>query len=384
MNEQTKVGDPELTIHTASAIDAVIESQPDTTAEISPCQENTTAGSIAEPLTSLMETAQGVDHNQQMFESIQRASDIIKSSIPVLGLDNTTAAFAKTMQNVGQSTIDICHYTGEIGKSLIEGFAYAANALVKSQAYTAIQGISDSFSQVLSGIAQINLTPMLDMLRSLHLDFDLHGFRNRYTKALYECRWFPYINDDMPLTYIIDISEALVNTREGSKNRMHKLDKIIFDAYNKTTIETIRKSWPATGIPAYQRRIMNEAVASYYRKQYALTAIVLASTWDTIIISKTQEKLSMRDVSIKTAVTSLVQTNNLADLCATFFDEYIRYPCYEPSEIKPDVPGRNGYFHGMLNRYPSRKEALNAIIFTDFLCHLKPIAREDCIHTQSS
>ena len=43
--------------------------------------------------------------------------------------------------------------------------------------------------------------------------------------------------------------------------------------------------------------------------------------------------------------------------------------------MKEDVPGRHGIAHCWYNKYPTKKAALNAILFTDFLLNLQ--AREE-------
>ena len=60
----------------------------------------------------------------------------------------------------------------------------------------------------------------------------------------------------------------------------------------------------------------------------------------------------------------------------SFFDEYIMYNCESVEEVKEDVPGRNSSAHSWYNKYPSRKAALNAILFTDFLLDIEPLEHE--------
>ena len=46
------------------------------------------------------------------------------------------------------------------------------------------------------------------------------------------------------------------------------------------------------------------------------------------------------------------------------------YQCDTSADYIPDVPGRNAIAHGWFPEYTSKKAALNAILFTDFLLHL--------------
>ena len=47
------------------------------------------------------------------------------------------------------------------------------------------------------------------------------------------------------------------------------------------------------------------------------------------------------------------------------------YSCYSVEEVIDDVPGRNSSAHSWYSEYPSKKAALNAILFTDFLLRLE-------------
>lgn len=48
------------------------------------------------------------------------------------------------------------------------------------------------------------------------------------------------------------------------------------------------------------------------------------------------------------------------------------YDCREKEAVKENVPGSHGVAHGWYSRYPTRKAALNAIAFTDYLIQLAP------------
>ena len=54
-----------------------------------------------------------------------------------------------------------------------------------------------------------------------------------------------------------------------------------------------------------------------------------------------------------------------------FFEQFIAYHCDCQEQAKVDVPGRNAVAHGWFVGYPTRKAALNAILFTDFLLNIE-------------
>ena len=74
---------------------------------------------------------------------------------------------------------------------------------------------------------------------------------------------------------------------------------------------------------------------------------------------------------LRDAVAKLVEENQSSSTISAFYDTCIMYPCNSPKEAKPDVPGRHAVAHGWFERYPTKKAALNAILFTDFLLRLK-------------
>ena len=50
---------------------------------------------------------------------------------------------------------------------------------------------------------------------------------------------------------------------------------------------------------------------------------------------------------------------------------YIFYDCNSSTDVIDDVPGRHGVAHSYYQKYPSKKAALNAILFADFLMKIK-------------
>ena len=73
---------------------------------------------------------------------------------------------------------------------------------------------------------------------------------------------------------------------------------------------------------------------------------------------------------IKDELAQLLKENSCSSVAQLFCEEYIFYDCNKPSEVKADVPGRHCIAHSWYDKYPNRKTALNAIIFTDFLLGL--------------
>jgi len=122
--------------------------------------------------------------------------------------------------------------------------------------------------------------------------------------------------------------------------------------------------------------MMKQAVDAYYRKEYALTTITLASMWEGIIYKKNNDHSGKKGNKTKDNFRKLVDRNKCHAIAADYFEKYIMYDCRSNEQVIDDVPGRNSMMHSFSKKYPSRKAALNAILFTNFLLHLKPLETE--------
>ena len=122
---------------------------------------------------------------------------------------------------------------------------------------------------------------------------------------------------------------------------------------------------------------MRQAVQAYYRKEYAITVVMLSTMWEGIIYEKAHDARGKNGKRTKNNFEKLIEQNDFDALFQSFFDEYIMYDCRSTEQVIDDVPGRNSSAHSWYNKYPSKKAALNAILFTDFLLKLEPITNED-------
>ena len=122
---------------------------------------------------------------------------------------------------------------------------------------------------------------------------------------------------------------------------------------------------------------MHQAVQAYHRKEYAITVTVLSTMWEGLIYDKAKDTRGKKGKLTKENFSKLISNDDYNQIFADFFDEYIMYDCRSEAEVKVDVPGRNSSAHSFYNKYPSRKAALNAILFTDFLVKLKSLNIEN-------
>lgn len=198
-----------------------------------------------------------------------------------------------------------------------------------------------------------------------------------YQNDLYEAKWFPHAINTDNLQLFLDVSEVLEHTRR-SKNRTKKLDRIFFDFYSKKRLEEMKRDWKnKTDIPNYIQKMLSQAVNAYNRKEYALTNSVLMTLWEGIIASKVGKENNYRISGVtRQSLEVLNDENDNGETIKSFCSDFIFYDCRQIDDVKEDVPGRHGIAHSWYAKYPTRKTALNAIIFTDFLLSLKPIAQD--------
>ena len=93
--------------------------------------------------------------------------------------------------------------------------------------------------------------------------------------------------------------------------------------------------------------------------------------WEGMIATKLGKEDNYR-VSNQTRdnIAALNEENDVGDIVTQFCKECIFYDCGSPEQVIDDVPGRHAIAHAWYAKYPSRKTALNAILFTDFLFEL--------------
>ena len=199
-----------------------------------------------------------------------------------------------------------------------------------------------------------------------------------YLQELINAKWFPVRITMVSAEFFSDIIHILGTTKASSKNRLKKIDKVFFNYYNENTLKELRMFWKSRNLPNHIKRILFEAIQAYKRRQYALTLSALVSLWQGIIQEKaTANQSGKTDKKTKEEFQQLITENECNNLVQYYFEEYIFYPCYGVEQAKEDVPGRNSVCHSWYHKYPTRKAALNAIIFTDFLLELEPVKKEN-------
>lgn len=202
-----------------------------------------------------------------------------------------------------------------------------------------------------------------------------------YLECMFQAHWCPNAILRGDISLAMQVEDVIEHTREKkngiNKSRTKKIDAIIFEYYTKKRIEDIKKRVRSADIPQYLKRIIRDCINAYLRKEYATPVIILSTQWENIICIKARISLEWRK-SQKTEdhYIQLVRESNYPEIFESYYTEFINYNCSSVKDTIPDVPGRHSSAHGFFEKYPTRKAALNAILFTDFLLGLEPIASD--------
>lgn len=218
----------------------------------------------------------------------------------------------------------------------------------------------------LSGINKIlNLNNNLINLNSfLNVTFEDD---EEYMNYLYEHKWHPYTGYHLDYQLEKDIMQI---KRSISNNQLATaiIDKTIFYYYDINAIKRLKEKWKK--IKDFRSRILLQSLSAFNRYEYALTVCSLMPMWTTFInnIGDTDE----HNVStVKANYNKIMTDKNYSEIYNKFSDNFIFYDCRNANQVVSDVPGRHAIAHGYFTGYPSKKSALNAIIFTDLLIDLE-------------
>lgn len=256
----------------------------------------------------------------------------------------------------------------EINTEFFESF----RRITESYKFDECFRIQNPIQEMLKGMS---LNPLEGLLKKLYgFDFSeqfkqINQLKEIVILECYDAKWFPHALWVKESALLIDFFDLIATTKK-SNNRVKKMDRIIFAYFSKDRIESLKKEWRRLGIPEHKMRMMHQAVQAYHRKEYALTVVMLSTLWEGIIYDKADDSSRKNGKRTKKNFQKLVSQSEYYEMLQSFFDEYIMYECRSEDDVKEDVPGRNSSAHSYYRKYPSRKAALNAIIFTDFLLAL--------------
>lgn len=268
------------------------------------------------------------------------------------------------------STLKQLEELSDKSRKLISGLM----ALVNSPVMQEIRSITSSLGTWLQTVDFSPVTRILENIRAIGFDFDNKEINEIFLKAMFDAKWFPYAGWIADYTMVNEMLEIL-DTSRASKNRIKRIDRLIFSHYNKDEINNLKRGWRQMNLPSYMARILVQSVQAYHRREYALTVSALSTLWEGIIQEKAEDESYRVCKKTRENLTRLIEENEFDGIFSSFCEEFIFYDCKKAEEVKPDVPGRHGIAHCWYNTYPNRKVALNAILFTDFLLRLRPLEK---------
>lgn len=345
----------------SSAIDALKEITDNSAVKI--LQENAAAMSVATESARAVQAITGVG---SAFEAIQNNSMLhtigeiaIKSAIPSYQFESSALRAFEALNS-----------------SAVANLAAGLTALVTNPMMKEIQSVTSNLGRWLQTIDFSPLTSILENIQNIGFDYDCEEVNEVFLKAMFDARWFPYAGWIADFR-IVDALLEILDTSRASKNRVKRIDKLIFSYYDKEEINNLKRGWRQMNLPSYMTRILVQSVQAYHRREYALTVSALSTLWEGIIQEKVNDDSYRISRKTRENLTKLIEENEFDKIFASFCEEFIFYDCRKAEDVKPDVPGRHGIAHCWYDTYPNRKMALNAILFTDFLLGLKPLEKTE-------
>ena len=260
--------------------------------------------------------------------------------------------------------------------SVVTNLAAGLTALITNPVMQEIQSVTSNLGKWLQTIDFSPLTSILENIQNIGFDHDYEEVNEVFLKAMFDTRWFPYAGWIADFR-IVDAMLEILDTSRASKNRIKRIDKLIFSYYDKEEINDVKRGWRQMNLPSYMTRILVQSVQAYHRREYALTVSALSTLWEGIIQEKVNDGSYRISRRTRENLTKLIEENEFDKIFSSFCEEFIFYNCTKAEDVKPDVPGRHGIAHCWYDTYPSRKMALNAILFTDFLLGLKPLEKTE-------
>lgn len=264
----------------------------------------------------------------------------------------------------------------DLGKNATANLISGLNTLINNSATREIQSVTSRLGKWLQTVDFSPLTSILENIRAVGFGHDHREVNDVFLKAMFDAKWFPYAGWIASLRIVDEMIEIL-NTSRASRNRIKRIDRLIFSYYDKDEIDNFKRRWRKLELPSYMVRILVQTVQAYHRREYALTVSTLSTLWEGIIQEKVNDNSYRVSKKTRENLSKLIEENEFDKIFSSFCEEFIFYDCRKVEEVKPDVPGRHGIAHCWYNTYPNRKVALNAILFTDFLLGLKPLDKTE-------
>lgn len=293
--------------------------------------------------------------------------DMPKSIIEPVGL----AAIKMSTFHIDTSLYKIA---GSISQALSNAVTASIQGVLNNFSSALITAIESPFVKWLSSVDFSPLTRIWegwDFAPSLSERYD--ELNEIYLRAMYDAKWFPYAGWIADIELFAEVNDILNTSRGMSKRCEKRIDKAILSYYVKAEIKRIKKQWKVADLEPHIKKALGQVLEAYLRKEYALVIPFLATMWEGIIKSKTEENTKKPKEDFK----KLVDGNGYDEVFSDFYNNMIIGTCYGIEDVVEGIPNRHGIAHSWYIKYPSQKAALNAILLTDFLINLKPKKKDE-------
>lgn len=232
----------------------------------------------------------------------------------------------------------------DLGKNVTANLISGLNTLVNNSAMREIQSVTSRLGKWLQTVDFSPLTSILENIRAVGFDHDYREVNNVFLKAMFDAKWFPYAGWIASFRIVDEMLEIL-NTSRASKNRIKRIDRLIFSYYDKDEIDNFKRRWRKMGLPSYMIRILVQTLQAYHRREYALTVSTLSTLWEGIIQEKMNDNSYRVSKKTRENLTKLIEKNEFDKIFSSFCEEFIFYDCRKVEDVKLDVPGRHGIAH---------------------------------------
>ena len=239
------------------------------------------------------------------------------------------------------------------------------------EAASRIEKIINPLGNVIASISENFFNPLRELWAAI--DFDemhrslLEKERKGIEQILFETKWFMFSTDIAVGSFVLDVVKVLKNKR--IKNHNKHIDNIVFKHITYEIVDDIKRDWKSHKLSKHIKRVLHESINTYKRREYASTVAVLSSLWQGLIYDLCDNAESRKDKKTKEQFADIIKREEAPVITSQFLNEYIWKDCHSSDGVIDGIPGRHAIAHGwfMETKYPSRKEALNAILFTHFL-----------------
>lgn len=207
-------------------------------------------------------------------------------------------------------------------RNAVTNLASGLNSLVKSTVIQEIHSITSSLGTWLQTVDFSPLTSILENIRTIGFDFDYKEINEIFLKAMFDAKWFPYAGWIADFRIVDEMLEIL-DTSRASKNRIKRIDRLIFSYYNKDEINNLKRGWRQMNLPSYMTRILVQSVQAYHRREYALTVSALSTLWEGIIQEKAKDESYRVSKKTRENLTKLIEKNEFDRIFSSFCEEFI-------------------------------------------------------------